>query len=321
MEKPSFDPGLTQKYTGELRRAINKDGRFNVVRRGTNWHDVHPYLYLIHSSWQTFLFITLGSFFVVNLIFATIYIVLGVENLHGANAPHLYERVLNAFFFSAQTLTTVGFGSIYPVGIPTNFVATVEVFAGLMSFAVATGLLVGRVSRPSARIGFSETMVMTPYQDQTALMFRVANRRSNSLMELSAQVLLMTVEDCGGRLERRFVLLTLERPSVLFFPLTWTIVHPIDQQSPLYGKTAEDLEHLRVEFLILIKGTDDTFGQTVHQRYSYRHDEVVWNAKFAPAFDVTAEGNLELQMDRLSELVEVGLGQLPQRQKSPQSVN
>ncbi len=302
MQTPRFDPGLTQKYSGELRRAINKDGRFNVVRRGTDWRDVHPYLYLIHVPWSTFLFITLGSFFLVNLVFGSIYIMTGVEHLHGAEAPHLYERLLNAFFFSAQTLTTVGFGSIYPVGIAANFVATIETFTGLMSFAVATGLLVGRVSRPSARIGFSDTMIVTSYQDQTALMFRVANRRSNSLMELTAQVLLMTVEDCGGRLERRFVALTLERPTVLFFPLTWTIVHPIDEQSPLYGKTAEDLKQLRVEFLILIKGTDDTFGQTVHQRYSYRHDEVVWNAKFAPAFEVTKEGNLELQMDKLSQL-------------------
>lgn len=308
VETPLFDPGLTQKYTGDLRRAINKDGRFNVVRRGTTWRDIHPYLYLIQVPWHTFVAITLGSFFLVNLLFAVVYFFIGVNALHEAHATNTYDRFLNAFFFSSQTLTTVGYGAIYPEGVAANLVAAVEAFIGLMGFAVATGLLVGRVSRPSARIGFSDSMVVAPYQDQTALMFRVANRRSNSLMELTAQVLLMTVENCGtgGRLERRFVLLTLERTGVLFFPLTWTIVHPIDEKSPLYGKTAQDLKQLQVEFLILIKGTDDTFGQTVHQRYSYRHDEVVWNAKYAPAFDVTEEGDLELQMDRLSNLAGMG---------------
>lgn len=311
MDMPLFDPGLTQKYSGELRRVINKDGRFNVTRRGTNWHDFHPYLYLIHAPWGTFLFITLGSFFLVNLMFALLYFFIGVDHLHGADAPHIFERFLNAFFFSSQTLTTVGYGSIYPIGIAANMVAAVEAFAGLMSFAVATGLLVGRVSRPSARIGFSDTMIVTPYQDRTALMFRAANRRSNSLMEMTVQVLLMTVEECGRRLERRFSILKLERPGILFFPLTWTVVHPIDEESPLYGRTAEDLKRLRVEFLILMKGTDDTFGQIVHQRYSYRHDEVIWNAKFAPAFDVTEEGDLQLQIDQLSHLV----GVAPEEQK------
>lgn len=306
METPPFDPGLTQKYSRAIRRTINKDGGFNVIRRGTSWRDVHPYLYLIHASWGMFLFITLGSFFLVNLLFALVYFAIGPEHLHGADAPYLYERFLNAFFFSAQTLTTVGYGGIYPLGIPANMIASVESFCGLMSFAVATGLLVGRVSRPSARIGFSDSMLIAPYQDQTALMFRIANRRSNALLELNAQVLMMTVEEHGGQLERRFVQLKLERPSVLFFPLTWTVVHPIDQQSPLYGKTAEDLNALQVEFLILIKAIDDTFGQTVYQRFSYRHDELVWNAKYAPAFDVTNEGNLELRVDRLSELVIAG---------------
>jgi inward rectifier potassium channel len=121
-------------------------------------------------------------------------------------------------------------------------------------------------------------------------------------MELQAQVMLMTVESVGGTLQRKFALLTLERPSVLFLPLTWTVVHPIDAASPLNGLNASDFERLQVEFLILIKGIDDTFGQTVHQRFSYRYDEIAWGGKFVPAFDIGHDGDLVLQMDRLSSL-------------------
>lgn len=303
MNKPTFDPGLTQKYTHTLRRAIRPDGRFNVIRRGTNWRDIHPYLYLINVSWTAFFGIILAAFFLLNFLFASAYMLVGVEHLHGAESPYAYERFLNAFFFSSQSLTTVGYGSISPFGIKANALAALEGFVGVMGFAVGTGLLVGRVSRPSARIGFSKQMLIAPYQDATALQFRVVNRRSNTLMEISAQVLVMTVEAVDGRQERRYLPLSLERPGILFFPLTWTIVHPIDEASPLYGKTAADFARLQMEFLILLKGTDDTFGQVVHQRFSYRYDEVIWGARFAPAFDIDEHGDMVLEIDRLSALL------------------
>jgi inward rectifier potassium channel len=302
MDKPTFDPGLTQKYAGSLRRAINPNGQFNVTRRGTSWRDIHPYLYLVHVSWTAFFAWVVAAFLVVNTAFALAYTFIGIQQLHGAEAPTDVGRFMNAFFFSAHTLTTVGYGNIYPVGIAENIVSTSEGLFGVMGFAVATGLLVGRVSRPSARIGFSEKMVVAPYQEGSSLQFRIANRRSNSLMELQAQVMLMTVESVGGTLQRKFALLTLERPSVLFLPLTWTVVHPIDASSPLNGLNASDFERLQVEFLILIKGIDDTFGQTVHQRFSYRYDEIAWGGKFVPAFDIGHDGDLVLQMDRLSSL-------------------
>ena len=302
MDKSNFDPGLTQQYTATLRRAINKDGRFNIRRRGVTWHDFHPYLYLITVSWRAFLALLLAGFVTLNCFFAILYYATGIEHLHGAEAPTAWGRFLNGFFFSTHTLTTVGYGSIYPEGVLANSIAAVEALAGLMIFAIATGLLVGRVSRPSARIGFSDRMIVAPYRGITSLQFRIVNRRMGNLMELDARVLLMTVEEVEGRLQRKFLELKLERDHVLFFPLTWTIVHPIEPDSPLFGVTPEDLEKRQAEALIMIKGIDDTFNQAVHVRYSYRYDEIEWGAKFEPAFNIDGEGNMWIEVNRVSAL-------------------
>jgi inward rectifier potassium channel len=185
-----------------------------------------------------------------------------------------------------------------------NVVAAFEALVGVLSFAVATGLLFGRVSRPSAKIGYSENMVVAPYQEGTSLQFRVVNRRANSLMELEAKVMLMMVDMTSANAQRTYKLLTLERDKVLFLPLTWTVVHPIDRESPLWGKTPEDLERMQVEVLILLKGYDDTFNQTVLSRHSYRHEEIVWGRKFDPAFSVDEDGDLVLELRKVGELAQ-----------------
>ncbi len=140
---------------------------------------------------------------------------------------------------------------------------------------------------------------MAPYQDQSSIQFRIVNQRPNILMDLEANLVLMTVEGPPGKLTRRYQSLKLERDRVYFLPLTWTIVHPLDETSPLYGKTAEDLERLQAEFVILIKGFDDTFSQTVHARYSYRYDELQWQAKFQPAFEIDENGDMVLNVDQV----------------------
>jgi inward rectifier potassium channel len=302
MQRPSFDPGLTQQYAGSLSRVINRDGSFNVRRRGATWRDFHPYLILINMRWPAFLAVLFCAYLVVNTLFAGVYYTLGPDQLRGIDARTHSGQFLDDFFFSAHTLTTVGYGSISPSGIGGQTVAAFESLVGVLAFAIATGLLYGRVSRPSARIGFSENMVVTPYQDATSLQFRVVNRRPNSLMELEAQVLLMTVEMESGTLKRTYRPLRLERERVLFLPLTWTIVHPVDADSPLNGLSAADLERLQAEMLILVKAYDDTFNQTVLARYSYRHDEIVWNRRFAPAFSVDDAGELVLEVRKVGEL-------------------
>jgi inward rectifier potassium channel len=302
MRTPSFDPGLTQKYDGPLRRVINPDGTFSVLRSGTNWRDVNPYLYLVSVSWPQFFGWVLGYYLVVNSIFAAIYFLLGPEALtQRVVAGHLVEHYLVCIFFSSQTLTTVGFGAVAPSTPAANVVAAFEALAGVLGFAVITGLLFGRVSRPSARIGFSGKALITAYQDISSFQFRMVNRRANTLIEPAATLMLMTVDRSNGISQRQFLLLKLERPSIMLFPLTWTVVHPIDSESPLYGKTAEDLEALQAEFMVLIKAWDETFGQTVHQRFSYRYSELVWGGKFTPAFGVDSDGDLQVHVDRVGD--------------------
>ena len=297
----SYDPGLTQKYEGVLKRVVNKDGEFNVRRAGRTWKDAHPYMFMINVSWPVFATIVLLIFTLVNIAFAALYWVGGVDNVKGAAAPNQFLTLLNLFFFSWHTLTTVGYGNMYPQGVAANAIAAVEALLGLMAFAVATGLMFGRFSRPTARIGFSEKLLIAPYRGVTSLQFRVVNRRANNLIEVDARVLLMTVEPVNGRPERRFAPLDLERPNVLFFPLTWTVVHPIVEASPLYGKTPEDLGRLQAEVIIIIRGFDDTFGANVYSRYSYRYDEIVWGAKFSAAFEIDKEGELLLWVDRVGD--------------------
>jgi inward rectifier potassium channel len=304
MDKPTFDPGLTQQFGAPLRRIINKDGTFNVRRQGVTWKDIHPYLYLINMSWAGYLTVVFFAYLVANTIFALAYFTIPGVELKGADATTDMGRFLETFFFSAQTLTTVGYGGISPHGVPANVLSSLESMVGVLGFALATGLLFGRVSKPSARIGFSEKMALAPYRGGYSLQFRIVNKRLNSLMDLDAKMMLMTVDGATGRERKRtYQMLKLERHSVYFFPLTWTVVHPITEDSPLHGKTFEDLEKLQAEVLILVKGYDDTFSQTVHARYSYRYDEIEWRARFAPAFYVDEAGDLVLEVNRVGALV------------------
>ncbi len=306
-KQPTYDPGLTQQYAGVLKRVINKDGQFNVHRTGLTWRDVHPYLFLISTSWPVFFALVLAMFIVVNTLFAGVYVLAGPEHIKNSHASTPAGSFLNLFFFSAHTLTTVGYGNMYPDTALANTIAVIEAFMGLMGFAIATGLLFGRFSRPSARFGFSESMLVSPYGSETSLQFRIVNRRSNNLIDVEARVLLMTVDSNDGRLQRKYVQLELERAQVLFLPLTWTIVHPIDTNSPLFGKTAADLERLQAEVLIMMKAFDDTFGQTVHARYSYRFDEITWGATFAPAFEIDHNGDLEVEINKVGRIEQAPL--------------
>ncbi len=303
MNQPTFDPGLTQQYTGVLRRTLNKDGSFNVVRRGGSWRDFHPYLALLNMTWGRFLAIVLTGYVLLTTLFGAAYFVLGPGQLQGADAPTEWGRFLNDFFFSSHTLTTVGYGNIAPKSTAANALTALEAITGIMGIALGTGLLFGRFSRPSARISFGERLLVAPYAGGSSLQVRLVNMRPNILMELEASMILMTVEGPPGAQRRRFQQLKLERQNIYFLPLTWTLVHPIDESSPVFGKSADDLQRIQAEIVTLIKGFDDTFSQIVHARYSYRYDEMVWDAAFQPAFEIDPGGNLVLDVNRVSSNV------------------
>lgn len=307
MRSQPYDPGISQKYTGPIRRIINQDGSFNVHRQGLRLRDLNFFHFMINLSWPAFLVIIIAGYLIMNTAFAVVYLLLGVRNLTGADPSSTWNAFLSAFFFSADTFSTVGYGNIAPVGFWTSLTAALEAMFGWLGFALATGLFYGRFSHPSARFRYSSKAIIAPYQGRTGLEFRIVNQRIYALMDLEAQVTLMTVEESGGQFLRRYYDLPLERRNIIFFPLTWTIVHPIDESSPLFGKDGADLEKLQAELLILVRGFDDTFSQFVISRYSYRYDEILWGARFLPAFHVDQHGDLLLEVDKVGDLEKVEL--------------
>ena len=295
------DLGFGSSFGGVVRRMINRDGSFNIRREGVRLRDINAYVYLVTLGWGKLLLVVLGAYMIFNAVFALIYLGLGIETLSGGEAVEgWFNQFSYAFFFSAQTFTTVGYGAISPIGLLTNFVASIEAMIGLMGFAVATGVLWGRFSRPSAKIGFSKKGIIAPYQDINSFQFRMVNRRKNQLIELEVMVTLMYYKMVDGVRKQHFARLPLERDSVALFPLTWTVVHPIDRTSPLYNLSQEDLEMKYAEFLIIVKAYDDTFAQHVHLRTSYRYDELLFGAKFVKIFFDDEEGNIKLEMDKIS---------------------
>lgn len=289
-----FDPGLGRQYSHNTKRSINKDGSFNIKRKGIRRLAYQSMLKMSRTRFfGNIILVYLG----VNLAFTIIYMLIGTETLSFGAEHSEMNPFLKAMFFSMQTFTTVGFGSIYPNNPAANFVAGMEAMTGWIFFAIATGLVYGRFSRPSARILFSNNALISPFKDGNALMFRIVNRRPNVLMEMDAKVMLMMDVDEGEEVMRRYFNLKLDTSNIHFFPLSWTLVHPINDSSPLYGLTKEDLESKSAEVLILIKGFDDSFSQHVHIRFSYTYDEFVWNAKFVRNFESTKDGEIELDID------------------------
>jgi inward rectifier potassium channel len=310
------DLGLGTKVSNQAQRMINRDGSFNVDRRGLPFfQSLSVYHTLIRTSWFKFNTLLVASFLAMNGFFAILYMILGFEHLVGAIGAGPLDRFTESFFFSTQTFTTVGYGRISPVGFLTNTVATFESMAGWLYFAMAAGLFYGRFSRPHARIIFSRNAIIAPYRSGTAFEFRIANERDNQLIEVEAQVLLARREHHNGQMKRRFYPLTLERTQVTFFPLTWTVVHPIDEASPLFGVTPESLTESDAEFLILLKAFDDTFSQTVHARSSYKHEEVIVGARFGTIYGTGAGGKTIVELHKIHDIERADL----QQAQSPQS--
>lgn len=266
-------------------RLLNRDGSFNVERKGLPfWSSFSAYHALLTMSWWKFFGVCTAWYVLANTLFALGYLACGPDALGSETIGMEHHTFLRAFFFSVQTLSTIGYGHVVPIGLAANILVTLESLVGLLGFAIITGLLFSRFSRPTAKILFSRQAVVAPYQNIKAFEFRAANARSNELIEVSAKVMLTRFENVDGLRTRRYYPLELERPNVAFLPLTWTVVHPVTENSPLRGETAESMRASRTEFLVLLSGFDETFSATVHTRTSYVPEEIVWGARFVSAF-------------------------------------
>jgi inward rectifier potassium channel len=293
--------GFGKKSYSRGVRFINKDGSVNVKRTGLGRaNQTDAYHWLISIPLKKFIMIIACGYTVVNLLFAGTYYMIGAQNFGGLDHGDGMSEFWGLFFFSAQTLTTLGYGHVYPLSIPASTVSAVESLIGLLSFALATGLLYGRFSRPKADLVYSKKILIAPYEGVTGLMFRIANKMQYELIECEASVTISYIDPITKK--RDFDQLKLEIDKINFLSLSWTIVHPINDSSPVKGWTAADFRECDAEILILIKAINDTFSQTVYSRYSYKADDIVEKVKFKPLKqDVDGKGKVVIVVSEIHQ--------------------
>jgi len=296
--------GFGNNSNAEGRRLVNKDGTANLKKTGLLFFQ-HLSIYhtLLKMSTRKFLFVIFSFYMAMNLFFASLYLSIGVENLSGTEIQHtFFDKFLHAFFFSSQTLTTVGYGHISPSGITANLIASMESFVGIMTFAVVTGILFARFSRPHAYIKFSEQFLVAPYKDGKAIMFRLASYKNNELTDVEATVTTALHLMENDIRVTKFFTLKLEISKINSMAISWTCVHFLNEESPLYGLTQKDFEESDMELMVTIKGFDDHYSNIVQQRTSYKISEMIYDAKFSPMFGQSESGNYtEVKIDKLGE--------------------
>lgn len=268
-----------KRYTKSV-RFLNKDGSVNISRRGMGFQNINLYNWLISVKSLPFYAILLAGYLLINLLFGSIYYLIGAEQFGGVDMQSEAQKFISLFFFSAQTITTLGYGHIYPIGNLASVAAAFESLLGLLAFAIVTGILFGRFSKPKAHLEYSKNILIAPYRGHTALMFRVINKKQYELIEAEATVMLSMNDPKTSK--RVFLQLPLEISKINFLTLPWTIVHPIDEKSPLAGLSPQELEERDMEIMILMHAVNESIAQSVYSRYSYRAPEIVERAKFRP---------------------------------------
>lgn len=277
----------THRKKISVRRLVNPDGNFNVVRKGVSrfdWDDL--YHALLTLSWVKLFAVVGAGYIITNILFALMYLAAGngIENMREGN-------FFDAFFFSVQTMATIGYGAMYPKTLVANILVAIEALLGLLGVSVGSGLVFARFSLPKARVMFSRVAVVAPHNGIPTLMFRVANERQSWILEAEVNVNLVTSEITEeGQAMRRFYKLPLFRNQSSLFALTWTVMHPIHESSPFYGVTLEEMLEKEMEIIITITGIDQTVSENIHAHYSYIPTEILWNHKFADILSKTRDG-------------------------------
>lgn len=298
---PTTGFGVNSDLSGN--RFFRRDGRANVVRRGISFFDQFSWYHTMisMSGWKFWPFLCF-IYFIINLLFAWLYFLIGVEHLGGANTGSTLKDFAEAFFFSTQTFTTVGYGRISPTGFWTNAVASFEALVGLLAFAFTSGLFFGRFAKPRAYLQFSDMALLSPYKNGKALMFRTSSYINNHLMDAEVKLTLAMRVNKGGIEKNEFYPLKVEFDRITSLVLNWTIVHPIDEHSPLYGLTVEDMKAANAELLVALKAYDEIFVNNVVARTSYTAQEIVNNARFKPMYRSSQNGHTTiLDVDKIND--------------------
>ena len=307
--KPEINTGFGTNSNSTGGRFINKDGNPNVIKKGVGILERYSWYHtLLGMKLWHFGLLLFTIYIGINLVFAGIYYLIGIDHLAGVHTGSSLKNFTEVLFFSAQTFTTVGYGRISPVGFGASAVSTFEAFLGLLSFAIATGLFYGRFSRPQAFIKYSHNALIAPYRDRTAFMFRLSPYKNNTLSEVEVKVTLAITTEENGRLSDKFFDLDLEYAKINGLALSWTIVHPIDDKSPFYGLSHEDILNTDMEIMVFVKAFDSVFSNNVISRTSYISSEIIWGAKFRMMYHPNQDKSKTiLTVDKLNDFEKVSL--------------
>jgi inward rectifier potassium channel len=287
-------------------RLLNADGTFNVRRTGLGWSQENTlYHAALTLSWPRFFAVLAVAYLVFNLFFGALFFLLGPDSIQSPATDLPGGLFMRDFFFSVQTFATIGYGQIVPHGLLANFTVTTEALAGMLYQALAAGLFIARLTRPRSAIVFSDNAVITGFREGLGLMLRLTNTRRSELIDLHAQAVLSRVVARDGGFVRRYEPLVLDRDRVNFMPVAWTIVHPINAESPLWGATPESLAREQAEVLVLTSGVDETHAQTVHARTSYQSAEILFGHKFESMFTGGHDERVNVDVRRVHTTTQV----------------
>jgi inward rectifier potassium channel len=301
--------GFGERSTQSGGRYYRKDGKPNIIRKGINFFDQLSWFHTMLSMprWKFWLWLII-PYIIVNALFAFVYYSIGVEHLEGMKTGSPWHNYIEAFFFSFQTFTTVGYGHVSPDGTLTSSVAAFESFLGVLTLALAAGLFYGRFSRPRSFLRFSDIALIAPYKNGRALMFRTAPYKNNLLLDAEVKLTLGMRVFRNGEEKNEFYTLKVEIGKINALLLNWTIVHPINEDSPIYGMSLEELKEARAEIIVFLKAFDEGFANTVIARTSYTADEIIEGGKFKPMYERSTTGDATLlHIDRLNDYDKVNL--------------